>query len=963
MATLVSPGVSVSIVDESFYATAGAGTIPLIILATAANKASPSGSGYAPFTTAANSGQLFLATSQLELIQNFGAPKFYQIQGTQIHGHELNEYGLHAAYQYLGVSNRAYVLRADIDLAQLAASTTAPRGAPIAGQYWMDLSQTSYGIFRSNGNAVAGIAWEPEPALVAVDTNVVTDGNGRDVPKSSFGSDGDYAVVVTSGDNRVFERVSGSWAEIGTAAWRALRPTTVTGSANPQPVVANSQFVINGQSITTGDDGSVTAIQQLITAANIPNIAATIENFSLVIRNTAGGQIVIEDRVNTALATLGITPGQYVGPSVIRTSDAQYPAGSNAGDVWVKGTKPNNGANWIVKLYDSASLAWTLLTAPFYPFNALLPDTDVSKDAAARAILGTPTAGNVYVGYDASTGVQMLRRWNGTYWEPLAYIASYEAPTEEPDAGTLWYNSDFQVDMMVGDGQKWHALRNAFPECDPTGVILAGSAPIAQTDGTSLVQGDLWIDTTDLENYPALYRYNALTLRWARVTISDQTSPFGCVFSDARADSGPAYAGQASNYSNNSTVLADMLKSDYCDPDAPDARTYPSGMLLFNTRYSNNNVKIWYPDYFQAGQFDPDTDFRYNTYNIGAQVFPPIADTGRWVTHSGLKADGSPYMGRKSQRAVVVKSLSAAVNSNQDLRSELINFNLMACPGYTELLDELQSLNLEQNQVSFIVGDSPIRLTPDAISLQNWARNVKGATNGEDGLVVGDVYTGVYYPWGLGDNIDGSEVMIPPSTIALCTIAYNDQVAYPWFAPAGFQRGLVTAATTVGYLTSEGEFKAVLLNQGQRDTLYQNKVNPIAFIPGRGLVVYGQKTLSALDSALDRINVARLANYLKYNLDNLMKPFLFEQNDQQTRDSAKLTVQRFLAGLVTLRALEDFAVLCDESNNTPDRRDRNELWVDVLIKPVKSIEFIYVPVRIRNSSDSLTFSTSNSLTP
>jgi phage tail sheath protein FI len=229
-------------------------------------------------------------------------------------------------------------------------------------------------------------------------------------------------------------------------------------------------------------------------------------------------------------------------------------------------------------------------------------------------------------------------------------------------------------------------------------------------------------------------------------------------------------------------------------------------------------------------------------------------------------------------------------------------------------------------------------------------------STGEEGLMVPGtgIYTGIYYPWGLSTNTDGSEIMIPASAIALRTMAYNDQVSYPWFAPAGFQRGLVSNATSVGYLTDEGEYKPVLLNPGQRDTLYVNKINPIAFIPGRGLVVYGQKTLYANQSALDRVNVARLANYLKYNLDNLMKPFLFEQNDQQTRDSAKLTVERFLTGLVTLRALEDFAVLCDESNNTPERRDMNQLWVDVLIKPIKAIEFIYIPVRIRNSGDELT---------
>ncbi len=167
----------------------------------------------------------------------------------------------------------------------------------------------------------------------------------------------------------------------------------------------------------------------------------------------------------------------------------------------------------------------------------------------------------------------------------------------------------------------------------------------------------------------------------------------------------------------------------------------------------------------------------------------------------------------------------------------------------------------------------------------------------------------------------------------------------------------MTNATSVGYLTSEGEFKPVLLNPGQRDVLYLNRINPIAFIPGRGLVVYGQKTLSPVSSALDRINVARLANYLKYNLDNLLKPFLFEQNDDQTRTSARVTVERFLNTLVGLRALDDYAVVCDESNNTPERIDRNELWLDCLIRPLRAVEFIYVPVRIRNTGDDLNLDT------
>lgn len=974
MATLLSPGIDVSVTDESFYSTAGAGTIPLFVIATAANKTAPSGTGLATWTTPAKANSLYLATSQRDLVQNFGNPNFYSIDGTQIHGHELNEYGLHSAYTYLNVSNQAYVLRADIDLNQLAASVSAPRGAPLAGQYWFDIGNTSWGVFQSNGSAVPGIAWESQTVLVAT-AAYVTEVNGIDTPKATFGTDGNFAVVVTVSNNLFFEKIDGQWLQIGTDAWRAARPTTIAGIANPPAAINGEQFSINGTMVTVGTDGSKEAVRDLINAAAVANVQATIISNALVIVNSTGGNLTVADITGTPLARFGLASGTTNGSQVVRTSDAQYPAGSAQGDVWIKGTTPNNGAKWIVKVYNATTGAFVTLTAPFYPFDSTLPETSLLKDEAANAALGTPVVGTVYVAYDkvvdpatglqsrASNGVQQIRRFNGKTWDPLSYVASLDAPTEDPADGTYWYNTDFRVDVMCGTGTHWVGYRRQYPNTDANGVILSGSVPTTQSSGLPLVDNDLWIDTSDLENYPALYRYDTTARRWKKIDNTDQTTPFGVIFQDARQDSGTAFQGQvnAGDYAYNSENIADLLVSDYLDPDAPDARAHPAGMLLFNTRYSNNNVKVWRPDYFSEGEFDPNTNFGHVPYHAGGSdyVFSPLASIGRWVTASGNKLDGSPYMGRKAQRAIVVKAMQAAVINNDQLRSEIIYYNLMSAPAYPELLDELISLNIEQKETAFIVTDTPIRLAPNATALINWATGAAAAPNGEDGLSQASLYTyaGCYYPWGLGTNIDGSEVMIPPSTIALSTIAYSDQVSYPWFAPAGFQRGLVTAASTVGYLTSEGEFKAVILNPGQRDVLYTNRINPIAYIPGRGLVVDGQKTLQSLASALDRINVARLVNYLKFNLDVIMKPFLFQQNDQQTRDSAKLTVQRFLAGLVTLRALEDFAVLCDTTNNTPERRDRNELWVDIAIQPVKAIEFIYVPIRVLDSASSLSFNT------
>ena len=113
--------------------------------------------------------------------------------------------------------------------------------------------------------------------------------------------------------------------------------------------------------------------------------------------------------------------------------------------------------------------------------------------------------------------------------------------------------------------------------------------------------------------------------------------------------------------------------------------------------------------------------------------------------------------------------------------------------------------------------------------------------------------------------------------------------------------------------------------------------------------MFGQKTLNPTASALDRINVARLVVYIRERLDDIVKPFLFEPNDDITRQNAKGVVDGFLSNLVIQRGLFDYVTVCDNSNNTPARIDRNELYIDIAIQPVKAIEFIYIPIRIQNT--------------
>ena len=173
-------------------------------------------------------------------------------------------------------------------------------------------------------------------------------------------------------------------------------------------------------------------------------------------------------------------------------------------------------------------------------------------------------------------------------------------------------------------------------------------------------------------------------------------------------------------------------------------------------------------------------------------------------------------------------------------------------------------------------------------TINNYATNVNLAVeDNDDGLVTSDEYMGTFYPSLFTSDNAGKNIVVPASHGILRTIALSDSVSFPWFAPAGTRRGGITNASSAGYIDSEGEFKAVALNTGQRDTLYSNKINPITFLTGAGLVNYGQKTRAKNASALDRINVARLVIYLRGQLDKLAKPYIFEPNDKITRDEIK----------------------------------------------------------------------------
>jgi hypothetical protein len=287
------------------------------------------------------------------------------------------------------------------------------------------------------------------------------------------------------------------------------------------------------------------------------------------------------------------------------------------------------------------------------------------------------------------------------------------------------------------------------------------------------------------------------------------------------------------------------------------------------------------------------------------------------------------------------------------IRDEDNAFNLIAAPNYPELQPNMVVLNNDRGDTGYILGDTPMRLPDDATAIQAWATNAAGATStGEDGCVTRDTYLGLFYPSGITNDLSGNLVAVPASHMMLRTFIRSDNVSYPWLAAAGTRRGTIDNATNIGYLDGQtGEFQTIKTRLGIRDVLYTNFINPMVFFTGVGLLNYGNKTSFNSSSALDRVNVARLVAYIRRQLTLAARPFVFEPNDALTRQQIAGVVQTLMVDLVAKRGLYDYLVVCDDSNNTPARIDRNELWIDVAIEPVKAAEFIYIPVRILNTGE------------
>ncbi len=306
----------------------------------------------------------------------------------------------------------------------------------------------------------------------------------------------------------------------------------------------------------------------------------------------------------------------------------------------------------------------------------------------------------------------------------------------------------------------------------------------------------------------------------------------------------------------------------------------------------------------------------------GTNPVTPILKAGDAGWGAGNTQGFNCSTSTSSGSVAYTKAIAAISNPDE------YDINMVATPGIVRRLHPAITTRVidmvEERQDAFYIAD-----------FNDSADTITQAT--EEANSVDSNYVGTYYPWVKTIDTNTNKLTtVPPSTLLPAVYASNDRLAAEWFAPAGLNRGGIVGAVSV----------LNRLTHAERDTLYENKVNPIAAFPGQGIVAFGQKTLQDKASALDRINVRRLLITVKKFIASTSRFLVFEQNTSETRGRFLNTVNPYLETIQQRQGLYAFKVVMDETNNTPDVIDRNIMAGQIFLQPAKTAEFIVIDFNI-----------------
>ena len=928
----------ITITDDSAYSTGIDTLIPLYVFATKENKVVDEITNeIAIGTTKELANQVSVVTSKKDVIDKFGIPFFAKTNGTVLQGDERNEYGLYGLFDAMGTTSVAYALRADIDLSQLEAKEAEPRSKVKNGTYWLDFVNTSFGLFECNGETTKAEQWTAISPFSYYDGDAI-DSTSK-VPLGTRGDVGDYAVTYQDGEFRFWEKTtSDAWTEIGTGH-SVYHSSSIKYPDNPQ---AKDIWV----KMTPVNNGSDYKLKRYSAASDFWMDSTLPIVSSLVDAEAAYGKL-LEDGAKCLLADATKTSCKTY--QYIKTETGTIVTGSatptevGASSMIIKFV--NDGALKSIEVSVAANTPLSdvvaLINSKIESANATGLSAEV-KSGSIQLVASTVSVFNISDKTGETSMAQILGLPLGDHypssnssWKLYTdMIVSVKEPTEDAEEGTLWYNDDIKVDIMVNyKGTEWRGFENYYSsQSEMPGIFVTSVEPETAADFS------IWINPID-EDYPVIRRKIAGI--WEIVDNTDQTTPSGVVFADARYYAENSGSDVDPTYSTNSVgkVSSNLLTSNKVDPDCPNPETYPDEILLFNTRFSTNNVKEFKKEPFE-GLYQED-----GTYTIGGKTFTLNTDNmKRWVSASGNAENGAGLFGRRAQRKMVTNALASAIKSNEDIRTTDYDFFFATCPGYPELDDELISLNVEKKEMFEIISDTPSRLAPNAAKIQNWATNKDNAiSHGADGRVLRNAYvTRQYPPMGMASNVDGNEIAVPTSIVHMNNLLVlpRGQIA------AGLQNGLVTNVASVGYITDEDEYASVLVKDGLGEVLVSNAINPIMTRRNSGLVQWGEWTENPYTSALSDEHVIITLLRLKRDLETVIQPYFFRINTEALRNDFHKALKGILDQYISTNEIYDYTIETGAGVNTADRINRKELWAYIAIEPSKGIEQIFLPIRV-----------------
>jgi hypothetical protein len=488
-----------------------------------------------------------------------------------------------------------------------------------------------------------------------------------------------------------------------------------------------------------------------------------------------------------------------------------------------------------------------------------------------------------------------------------------------------YFTSIAAYNYFNNGGESLLVARVASGSFTPASVSISGSNTSGSFILETLSEGIIMNSSSSLAASGALESGSADNIRWEITNANTSSGTFSLLVR------------QGNDITNDKVVLETWTNLSL-DPFAPNYIARVIGDYTLNYNLTNNQIEVSgsYPNaskYVRVSSVITPLPNYLDNNGVAKAAYTasiPSNESGSFTGATGGIMGGAQYYNAITDANKSQGIPSASYNNMISLLSNAddYQFNVLLTPGLFNSLQTSQATSIISNTQNrgdsiYVLDLVPYGSTVSTVTTQAASRNTS--------------YAASYWPWLQTIDPDtGANVWVPASTMIGGVYAFNDSVSEPWFAPAGINRG------GLGQVI-RAEQK---LPQSSRDTLYENKVNPIATFPGTGVVVYGQKTLQTKASALDRVNVRRLLIALKSYIGQVAQNLVFEQNTIATRNTFLSQVNPYLESVQQRQGLYAFKVVMDDTNNTADVIDRNQLIGQIFIQPTKTAEFIYLNFNI-----------------